>query len=76
LHTIKSAAMVIPLDQVTRCTHLTESLMEAAREDPTKWPREGLTHYVTWLTTLLAPAGGNIDAALTAGKQLEGELTG
>ena len=28
LHTIKSASMVVPVEQVTRCTHLAESLVE------------------------------------------------
>ncbi len=75
LHTIKSAAMVIPLDQVTRCTHLTESLMEAARDDRDQWPQAGLDHYLAWLESLVSPPDGNIDAAMAAGSQLETELT-
>ncbi len=75
LHTIKSAAMVIPLDQVTRCTHLTESLMETARDDRDQWPQEGLDRYLAWLESVVSPPDGNIDAAMATGAQLETELT-
>lgn len=75
LHTIKSAAMVIPLDQVTRCTHLTESLMETARDDREQWPQAGLDRYLAWLQSLVSPPEGNIDAAMAAGASLETELT-
>ncbi len=74
LHTIKSAAMVIPLDPVSRSTHLTESLLEAARDDRDQWPTEGLKEYLAWLETLLAPSE-TIDAALAAAKDLEAALT-
>jgi len=73
LHTVKSASMVIPLDQVTRCTHLIESLLEAAREDRDKWPQDGLQKYLAWLETLLSPPG-DTDAALATSDQLEAEL--
>ncbi len=70
LHTVKSAAMVILLDPVSRYTHLTESLMEAARSDRDKWPQEGLERYLAWLETLISPPG-DINDALAAGQQLE-----
>ena len=76
LHTIKSAAMVIPLDQVTTCTHLTETLMEAAREDRQKWPREALQRYLEWLDQILSPPDGDVGAALWSGRQLEQWLKG
>ena len=75
LHTVKSASMVIPLDQVTRCTHLAESLMDAAREDGDKWPQEGLERYLGWLEMLLSPPD-DINAALAESSQVEAELTG
>jgi len=73
LHTIKSASMVIPLDQVTRCTHLTEGLMEVARIDRHRWPQAGLEKYLAWLNTLLSPPE-DIDVALAASSHLETEL--
>ncbi len=76
LHTVKSAAMVIPLDQVTTCTHLTETLMEAAREDRQKWPQEALQRYLEWLDQLLSPPDADIGAALRSGHQLEQWLKG
>ena len=74
LHTIKSASMVIPLDPVTRCTHLTEELLETARADRDKWPQESLERYLAWLATLLAPPA-DINQSLAAGSKLEQWLT-
>ena len=73
LHTIKSAAMVIPLDPVTRCTHLVESLVERAQGDHAKWPQDDLENYMHWLESLLSPPA-TIDAALDTGRELETEL--
>ncbi len=73
LHTIKSAAMVVPIDQVTRATHLVESLMEPAREDPSRWPGQSLNRYLGWLDQLIA-ADGDVEAALRDAEALEAEL--
>ena len=73
LHTIKSASMVLPLDRVTICTHLAESLLEKARDDRSQWPQEGLESYLKWLETILLPPG-DINDALSAGHALEARL--
>ncbi|MBN2474585.1 MAG: chemotaxis protein CheW [Pirellulales bacterium] len=73
LHTIKSASMVVPLDPVTRCTHLVESRMEAARNDLDRWPEQVLDRYLGWLDTLLAPPD-DVETALAFSRQLEAEL--
>ncbi len=73
LHTVKSAAMVIPLDQVTRCTHVAETLLEAARSDQAQWPQEGLELYLAWLDALASPPDG-VDQALASGESLETQL--
>ncbi len=75
LHTIKSAAMVIPLDPVTHCTHLTESFMEPARKDRDQWPQDALERYLGWLESLLAPPDDDINAALAAGCRFDEQLT-
>ena len=73
LHTIKSAAMVIPIDEVTRATHMVESILEVAGDD--KGCRaQSLRRYVSWLEELVSyPV--DVDASLAAGGQLEAELT-
>ena len=75
LHTIKSASMVIPLEPVTRCTHLVESLVERAQGDVEKWPQGCLENYTHWLESVLSPPA-SIDAALATGRELEAELGG
>ena len=76
LHTIKSASMVIPLDQVTRCTHLAESLLERHSQDPSYWPQELLEDYLDWLTALVLPPNDDTDAALALGTDLATRLEG
>jgi two-component system chemotaxis response regulator CheV len=73
LHTIKSAAMVIPVDPITRATHLTESLMEVARGDHRRWPDEGLHRYLAWLDSIVSPLA-DVDASLADAPSLEAEL--
>ncbi len=74
LHTIKSAAMVIPLDPVTRCTHLAEGLIEPAKGNRSKWPQAALGYYTDWLESLIRPAG-TTDESLARAAELEEELT-
>ncbi len=73
LHTIKSAAMVIPLEPVTRCTHLAEGLLEPAKTNPARWPQAALVCYTDWLASLIQP-NGTTDEGLAAATQLEAEL--
>jgi len=65
--------MVIPLEPVTRCTHLAEGLLEPAKGNHSKWPRAALVCYTDWLQSLLHPPG-TTDEQLRAAVQLEGEL--
>lgn len=72
LHTIKAASMVLPLERVTRCTHLLESHMGNAR---TSWPQGELGRYLEWLEIILSPPS-TVDQALSQGQTLEAELAG
>ncbi len=74
LHTVKSASMVVPLDQVTRLTHLIEGLTIAARDgDRGTWPQAKLRWYLEWLQQLVTP-GADVNQTLAAAARLEGEL--
>lgn len=73
LHTIKSASMVVPVDQVATCTHQAESLLAAVRDNRSSWPAEAFAHYVEWLDTLTT-ASDDLAAVLAAGQQVEAEL--
>lgn len=74
LHTIKSAASVIPLDPVTQCTHLAEELLEPAKHNRSKWPQAALVCYTDWLESLIRPSG-TTDESLARATELEAELT-
>jgi two-component system chemotaxis response regulator CheV len=75
LHTVKSAAMVVPVDQVARSTHQAETLLAAIRENRQPWQPEPFAHYVEWLDSLTS-AADDLPAVLAAGQQLEAELSG
>ncbi len=75
LHTIKSAAMVVPLEPVTRVTHAVEGILAAAQAGRCSWPVEPLTTYLAWLETIVAPPV-DVNASLAAGKELEPHLAG
>ena len=72
LHTIKAASMVLPLERVTRCTHVVESRMENAR---TSWPQNELGRYLEWLEIILSPPS-TVEEALSQGHALEAALGG
>jgi CheY-like chemotaxis protein len=74
LHTIKSAAMVVPVESVTRTTHLIEGLLEASRSDPSLWPQGSLRRYLAWLEELTS-ARGTQDNVLARAADLELALT-
>jgi two-component system chemotaxis response regulator CheV len=74
LHTIKSAAMVVPADAVAHLTHLAESLLEPARKEPALWPHAGLKLYLDWLCELVA-ASRNPDRILARAIEVERRLT-
>ena len=70
LHTIKSASMVVPLEPLTRCTHLAEGLVQAAAGNPELWQSEGLAEYLSWLGAI-TDVSTDIDASLAAAVELE-----
>jgi chemotaxis protein histidine kinase CheA len=70
LHTTKSAAMVVPIEQVTRCTHLMEELVESARATGGPLPHETLGVYLDWLEALAA-AWSDLPQVLAEGARLE-----
>jgi two-component system chemotaxis response regulator CheV len=74
LHTIKSAAMVVPLDIITRCTHDIESLLDTSRNDRTRWPQASLESYTAWLERIVS-AKEDVERALAAGAAIEQILT-
>jgi|GEM_PF-8600 two-component system chemotaxis response regulator CheV len=57
LHTIKSAAMVVPVDAVVRVTHSLESLLETAARSEMAWDVTVLVRYCDWLNLFLNSAG-------------------
>jgi len=69
LHTIKSAAMVVPLDEITHCTHAAEGLLVAAQQDASRWPQEALEQYTDWLARLVE-APEEMGERLAEGEQL------
>ncbi len=74
LHTIKSASMVVPLEPLTRCTHLAEGLIQAAGSNPELWQSEGLAEYLSWLEAITG-AATDIDTTLAASLELEALLS-
>ena len=73
LHTVKSASMVVPLDPVTHCTHVAESLLEKWRVDGGTSHRQSLETYVGWLRALVG-ASDQVDATLARSADLEREM--
>ncbi len=55
LHSIKGAAMVVPLDTVARATHLMESLLEQVRRSTPPWSADCFEQYADWLGDLCSP---------------------
>lgn len=70
LHTIKSASMVVPLDPVSRCTHMAEDLAEAARNNPQLWKSEAMYEFMSWLEGLTNPSA-DVEAMLDSTDELE-----
>ncbi|MBN1910538.1 MAG: chemotaxis protein CheW [Pirellulales bacterium] len=73
LHTIKSAASVVPLEPITHCTHLVESLIDSVRHTPDAWPEEPLMRYCQWLRLILSPPQ-DVETALAAARSVEEAL--
>ena len=73
LHTIKSASMVVPVDPVTRCTHLAESLLEKWRVGEDRSLQGLLETYVGWLRAL-TNTSKQADSILERAPALEDEM--
>lgn len=73
LHTIKSASMVVPVDPVTRCTHLAESLLEKWRTGSGSSLHGMLETYVGWLRAIVG-ASSQVDSILERASTLEGDM--
>lgn len=73
LHTIKSAAMVVPLNQISHCTHLMESLIEAAQKGQQAWDQTSLLKFAAWLQSIIAPPL-DINVSLENGATLANDL--
>lgn len=73
LHSIKGAAMVVPLDTVARATHLLESLLEQVRRSAPPWTVAPFEQYVDWLGELCSPVS-DPRPALAHGSVLECDL--
>jgi len=73
LHTIKSAAMVVPVHAVTQTTHEVESLLTQALDKQDDWPGELIEEYVVWLGDLVDPSA-NVSQLLRDGGELVGSL--
>lgn len=73
LHTIKSASMVVPVDPVTRCTHLAESLLEKWRMGSRSSLQDLLGTYIG-LLRVIVNATDPIDSVLERASELEIEM--
>jgi two-component system chemotaxis response regulator CheV len=73
LHSIKSASMVVPVDEVTRLTHIVEDVLDLLRHGQTAWPQEEFAKYVDWLRELVNPANDEheVQTVLANGRGLE-----
>jgi len=76
LHSIKSAAMVAPVEEVTQLTHLAENNMEVVRQKKNQWPHAEMDKYTDWLRKLADPSNDEeeVRAVLAASSHLEKEM--
>lgn len=74
LHTIKAAAMVVPVDAIVRVTHLVESLLgdAAARNDGAL--KQAISKYAGWLQALAEATHNGIGQILEEAPTLEIDL--
>jgi len=73
LHSIKGAAMVVPVETAAHATHLLESILEQIRRLPPPWPAKSVERCVDWLADLCAPQSDPREV-LARGPALESEL--
>jgi CheY-like chemotaxis protein len=70
LHTIKSAAMVIPCEEISHVTHLVESVLDSSPD----WPGELFGAYLGWLE-LVATTDCDPDVSLRQAAAIESSLS-
>ena len=75
LHTIKSASMVVPVDEITRATHLAEELFGAIRPDDLATALDTMQRYCGWLQELSDPFF-NPTVVLAKGDEIAAMLSG
>jgi len=73
LHSIKSAAMVVPVEEISGTTHLIESLVGAAVSGSGDWPLALLRQYTQWLESV-TNAPDDVDQILAKATDLHTEL--
>jgi len=73
LHTIKSAAMVVPVEVVTRATHALESLIEAG-SNRNEWPSQAFSRYCDWLEMFFSPVDQTWSSWSETGQYLAADL--
>ncbi|MGQ9563361.1 MAG: chemotaxis protein [Thermogutta sp.] len=73
LHTIKSAAMVVPVEIITRTTHALEGLIEAG-SNRNEWPLQPFNRYCDWIEMFLNPVDQSWDSWLETGQYLAADL--
>ncbi len=71
LHTVKSAAMVVPVEVLVQCTHRVEDVLEKAAG---AWPLATLERYLRWLDEVVSLPEQR-ETALQAGRELEAQLS-
>ena len=76
LHSIKSAAMVAPIQEVAQVTHSAENMMERTRQNTKNWPHDVMDNYTDWLRDLADPSNDEeqVQAVLATSSQLENEM--
>jgi len=74
LHTIKAAAMVVPIEPIVRATHLAESLLEVVGTSHGGSPWELLIRYMNWLQSMDEATPRGIDRVLDEAPALEIDL--
>ncbi|MCP4854374.1 MAG: response regulator [Fuerstiella sp.] len=78
LHSIKSAAMAIAVQEVAGTTHVAEGKVVDHRDKKSPWPGAALDKYVAWLRELADPVNGEEEVQQILGRAdvLTGEIAG
>lgn len=69
LHSIKSAAMLTPVDEVTHLTHTIETVLANVGPGKQSWPVDVMDQYTDWLRDLANPTNSDATVAAILAKQ-------